>query len=678
MANFLDEAEDVTDEVGYKPASKPSVKNNKNTPSNFLEDAEDLGEAPKGVGLDVEPSTFEKFLNVLDIPGSMVRTGVEAAISDERDVLPSLKEQATKTLNSPTTAAMSAPTGGDINKAIFPDYKQDSIPGQVGNFVTEMALDPSSWFRPSKTVTKPIRKSLNSASERQAAKAISKFASKADVLKEGADLDVIGARLVAEDLQGQIRNPIKLYESLSGQRHLQKIGSDLPQTLQIRKSVSEGGKIAETSKEITDAISSVEKAYDMAPQVPANIMRKQLLDNAMKNVSATSGETVDLNKVEGILTNALKPFDEFIDASEVGGSQNWSMGIPKKISLQELHQLRKNIGKQVSDRAFYAAADANVRQETEVLRDLYRTLGDTIEGSLRGKKIKVGATDVDAADFYRGQNNKLKSFMDVKSMLEYQPTEALKSPDMAATIASMVTKGSLYGATAAGASMAGLPVNPLAAAGVGAGFGMASAASDAVKTSTPEYLTSILKQMGKVSGTPLLPEAATRGTIQYMREGEFVPSSQDSGRFDNVRPAFPFNTPPEDQIRKLPKSSMLNPKQMIKYRIPRSTDAILQNKELVLAKIAQAGVPDELYSTIAYALNESPEQLPNVAPLIVTQFPQLFEQSKYAIYDGTIIEPNDKARMADDISKRNDLNSIQRAKMISMINKTGKAPEGMV
>jgi hypothetical protein len=135
--------------------------------------------------------------------------------------------------------------------------------------------------------------------------------------------------------------------------------------------------------------------------------------------------------------------------------------------------------------------------------------------------------------------------------------------------------------------------------------------------------------------------------------------------------------PPYAPSKEKNSSTMLSPKQMIKYRIPSSTDGILQNKELVLAKIAQANVPDELYETIAYALNESPEQIANVAPLVMTQFPQIFEQSKYKIFDGMIVDPNDKARMADDISKRDDLNSIQRAKMISQINKTGKAPEGI-
>ena len=114
--NFLDEAEDVTEEVGYKP-QKPIAVKSKN--QNFLDQAEDLGEAPEGAGKDVEPGVFGKILNVLDIPSSLVRTGVEAAANPARDVIPAVAEQIGKTIESPTTSAEFAPTGKDINKQIF-------------------------------------------------------------------------------------------------------------------------------------------------------------------------------------------------------------------------------------------------------------------------------------------------------------------------------------------------------------------------------------------------------------------------------------------------------------------------------------------------------------------------------------------------------------------------------
>jgi len=96
--------------------------------------------------LDQDISTFDKVLNVMDIPSSLIRTGAEAALSPDREVIPSVIEQAKRTIQSPTTAASLAPTGADINKQIFPEFREESLPGMVGSFTTETALGPASWF----------------------------------------------------------------------------------------------------------------------------------------------------------------------------------------------------------------------------------------------------------------------------------------------------------------------------------------------------------------------------------------------------------------------------------------------------------------------------------------------------------------------------------------------------
>jgi hypothetical protein len=120
-----------------------------------------------------------------------------------------------------------------------------------------------------------------------------------------------------------------------------------------------------------------------------------------------------------------------------------------------------------------------------------------------------------------------------------------------------------------------------------------------------------------------------------------------------------------------------SPREIIDYRIPRSTNGILEDKDRVLAKFVQKGLPDEMVETLTVALNGNPDDLSDIMPLIMTQFPEAFEKSKYKVFDGRFIDPNDKARAADSISRREDINSIQRAKMISKINKTGEVPEGM-
>lgn len=123
-----------------------------------------------------------------------------------------------------------------------------------------------------------------------------------------------------------------------------------------------------------------------------------------------------------------------------------------------------------------------------------------------------------------------------------------------------------------------------------------------------------------------------------------------------------------------PTSSMITPKQMINYKIPRTTQGILDNKEMVMGKLIQNGVPDELVNTIAQALDTDSEDIANIAPMIVAQFPHIFEKSKYQVFDG-VIASTERAKAADAIAKREDMNSVQRAKAINGINKSGKFPQ---
>ena len=142
-----------------------------------------------------------------------------------------------------------------------------------------------------------------------------------------------------------------------------------------------------------------------------------------------------------------------------------------------------------------------------------------------------------------------------------------------------------------------------------------------------------------------------------------------------IDPSVPTVQPP--YRKEDPRSTMISPREMINFRIPRSTQGILQNKELVIGKLAQNNVPDELISTITQALNDDHEAVSNIAPMIIQQFPGIFERSKYEAFDG-IIASTDRARAADAISKKDDMNSIQKAKAINGINKSGILPKELV
>jgi hypothetical protein len=316
--------------------------------------------------------------------------------------------------------------------------------------------------------------------------------------------------------------------------------------------------------------------------------------------------------------------------------------------------LRKNIGKQLADRTFYAAPDQNMALEKDVLTEAWRELGDVIRNNLKGKPIKRGNKIGDAADYYDLQNEKLKAYLDLESMLEYVPTEQLKDQDMLSLLASIGVKGATWGTAGGLASLVGAPSHMTSGALIGATLGAGRAAEQGVKAKAPEYLADIMKQAAKVA--PIGAAVGQRGAIQFMRDGQFVP---------------------ESNMGRSPQSINFTPKELINYRLPRTTQGILENKDKVLAKLVQNGLDDNTIDTIAQALNGDPEDVANLMPQLSQQFGYIFEKSKYKVFDGKFIDPNDKARAADDISKRDDLNSIQRAKMISKINKNNEMPEGL-
>ena len=159
-------------------------------------------------------------------------------------------------------------------------------------------------------------------------------------------------------------------------------------------------------------------------------------------------------------------------------------------------------------------------------------------------------------------------------------------------------------------------------------------------------------------------------------EGDYIPTEnqqpQAPAGFERPKalPSSSYNMFPN----LAPKSTMITPKQMINYRIPRTTQGILDNKEMVMGKLIQNNVPEELLNTIAQALDTDSDDVANIAPLIVAQFPNIFEKSKYQVFDG-IIAASERPKAADAIAKREDMNSIQRAKAIDGINKSGKFPQ---
>lgn len=91
------------------------------------------------------------------------------------------------------------------------------------------------------------------------------------------------------------------------------------------------------------------------------------------------------------------------------------------------------------------------------------------------------------------------------------------------------------------------------------------------------------------------------------------------------------------------------PMQLVEYQIPRDSNQILQNKDVVIAKIAQMSDNPVMTDMFRDALEKHPEKLPKVLPALIMQFPDLFEPDDYNRVDNKILDPQMKQKALKDI-----------------------------
>lgn len=135
--------------------------------------------------------------------------------------------------------------------------------------------------------------------------------------------------------------------------------------------------------------------------------------------------------------------------------------------------------------------------------------------------------------------------------------------------------------------------------------------------------------------------------------------------FSGIKPAFEFGGDRTPQG-----FDDVNP--IAKMKLPRSSADWIKNKDMVLQKMASAGVPSEMIDATFEAVNEDHGKVEGLVSTIAMSFPELFVSSKYNMINGRILDPNERAKAADDMSKRDDVGSVQKAKIIRELNKSGK------
>ena len=114
------------------------------------------------------------------------------------------------------------------------------------------------------------------------------------------------------------------------------------------------------------------------------------------------------------------------------------------------------------------------------------------------------------------------------------------------------------------------------------------------------------------------------------------------------------------------------PEELIRTKFPRTTEAILENKDTLLAKIAQQA-PD-MFDAVQEVFEHSPEDIPDIMPALIQMAGFLFKKDKYNRFDGVILDPQLKELARKDVMKHDNLSNVEKIEILDKLNKTGEYP----
>lgn len=114
---------------------------------------------------------------------------------------------------------------------------------------------------------------------------------------------------------------------------------------------------------------------------------------------------------------------------------------------------------------------------------------------------------------------------------------------------------------------------------------------------------------------------------------------------------------------------------LAEFKVPRTVDGILGNKDLVLAKLAQVTNDPKIVDTLRDSLNMHPELLKDTLPALQMQFPQIFQPNKYMSWsNGKILDPMEAQKAYKDVNSR-QISNTQKIMLQDGLNRDGSFPE---
>jgi hypothetical protein len=504
--------------------------------------------------------------------------------------------------------------------------------------------------KPGKMLSKAARRKLLGKSEERATQAIARIARPA--VKDEEIPELVGRVVVEQDLENLLAKPRQMKERLSGKMRVADMDPDT--AFDYMSGREDSGLIGELSDDLHLKISSLSRDPRVGKINKENIY-KRLVERKYGDVGGLSG---------GEKSDALRykrKLKEILDPQKV-----------TEMDLSQAQRFKQNLGRKLNEKTFQATEDKAMATTREVRRDIYRTLKDAIEKAASNVPVEEAPGVVsDAGKFVRAQNQRISNLIKIADALDKSSMDEITKRGLLSKLQSAGIGGA--GTAAAGAALGFDPVWSFA---VGSGVrGAAEGAGFMGKHITPEAAARgarIFKRGAKTIEPIRKGTAAAAPTQTFL---ERMAREDEEGREPQSLEPEPESTPVQtgSEINepgiKRPDSTKNVPEAVIRTKLPRTTEELIENKEMVKAKVAQ--MAPEFFDGVSEAL-DNPYELSKVMPLVVQRFPNLFMPDRYNRFDGKVLSDQDKMEASDDILNRDDLSDYQKAEILSHLNKTGR------
>jgi hypothetical protein len=470
-----------------------------------------------------------------------------------------------------------------------------------------------------------VSKLTKTAAERNYGK-LKSFAGHSDdaIKRLEQNKDVMKLVLTEREVDSNLRKPNELKKILTGKSL--GLTDEIPEAEQMLKWVDagdyiRGGKIGEEAREVDKLVSQASKKLENRNINVRNMgIGDILVPPKMKdyNVPGLGVDEATFDRVRNIADKYL------------GSLKNKEF-----VTLEDIHQFKKNLGTRLSNKDFLKSTDPGVALEKEVLTDMY----------IKAKGFIANAADkVNLGQEINFRNAKMQAYYTLDNVMTKPASRQVQITSQgfpygdAALATSAITGGATIGSQLFGF---GGKVGGLAGGMMGARMTSPQIRNvkDYLKYSTPANLgekTIMTEMMGR--------QALPFGQQDQSRSPDAVIESARNYNFKRTR------------------SLMSQP-------IPRSTDSIINhdaNKQLLLMKTYHTLGPEAAGILERQFEMSSPTQMKPILQKFMTDNPSLFAEDEYNRVDGIITDDIMKQKAMTDISKA-PLSAIEKARLTDAV-----------